>query len=68
MTAPTDLRPNVGLPSTDSDDFDFDFRITVLADPNHPEASFSNWNTCKGSCVTCTAYACTTGNSVAHCC
>jgi hypothetical protein len=69
MTAPTDLRSNDALPGTETDEFDFDFRITVLADPNHPEASFSNWLTCKGTCVmACTAYQCTTGKSVSRCC
>jgi hypothetical protein len=52
----------------DVDEFDFDFRITVLADPNHPEASFSNWLTCKGTCVINCACSAGTRTSISKCC
>ncbi|MFK0259117.1 FDLD family class I lanthipeptide [Streptomyces sp. NPDC090445] len=33
------------------DDFDLDVRITVSADFETAEAGFSNWYSCKGTCV-----------------
>jgi hypothetical protein len=67
MTAPTIVPPNEDLLGAElgreGDDFDLDIRVTVQPDASRPEAGFSNWQTCKGTCVT----SCGCGYTQAQC-
>ncbi|MGP4022095.1 FDLD family class I lanthipeptide [Actinomadura sp. 3N407] len=50
------------------DEFDLDVRISTLPGPDSPQAGFSTWFSCKGTCGNYSCWCPATGASVQACC